>query len=198
MSSLLLFRNTIHFNYEDYLCDYDMSSSSVPLWYKWYSAVIPGFVATLTYIILVVTSVLLLVVAKKAASRHGGSLRGEGLITVLLTVAVMLISYVPVTIATAIWMLDVNHDTTTVWRVAHCLQYLNVMSNFFVYALTVRSFRFFLKQKSNQFISLLRFFPQRRHRNRVNISQASLPRQGLPDSGRQGLPDSRRQGLPIS
>ena len=158
--SLLYIRDTIHFSYIDYTCDYDYFSPSVPTWYIWYfliSLVVVGFLSCTT---LLVTSVLLLIVASRAASRHGETLRWEGVITVLLTVGVFFISYLPndVRIVTDFWGI-IKYSNTSIRVMIH-LTNLNIVANFFVYALTVRSFRHFLKNKISQLLFLIRLSTQ--------------------------------------
>ena len=115
------------------------------------------------YIAIIVTSVLLLTVARKSAARHGSTLRWEGVITVLLTVGVLLVSQLPYLLlfVVLVFKLLVPANLTAVRAVIH-LTSLNIMSNFFVYSLTVRSFRNFLKMKISLLISFLRPSGQQR------------------------------------
>jgi hypothetical protein len=45
---------------------------------------------------------------------------------------------------------------STVWRAINKLSFLNIMANFFVYSITIRSFRLFLKLKMSDLLTLLR------------------------------------------
>ena len=110
--------------------------------------------SVLSFTILIVTSVLLLIVASRAASRHGETLRWEGVITILLTAGVLLISYLPKSVIIVTMQLGVEYSNTTS-RVSHHLTSLNIMANFFVYSLTVQSFRNFLKTMLSEFLSLI-------------------------------------------
>ena len=152
---LVYVRDTIHFSYRGYDCDYDLSSRRVPTWFRSYGLV--GFIAgtTLPLAVLITTSVMLLVVARRAAGRLGGVLKWEGVVTVLITVVVFFVSYLPSgALIVAGVIAGVRYSSTTRRAVLY-LNYINIMSNFIVYALTVRSFRQFLKLKLSGMISLL-------------------------------------------
>ena len=97
-------------------------------------------------LVIIVSTVLILVKAKSVA------LRWQGVLTVVLTVAVYLVSYMP----TAVYSIAETYVPEAeppgffhvqFYRAADFLLYLNVMSNFYIYCLTVRSFRDFLKQR---------------------------------------------------
>ena len=145
-AKMIYLRDKIYFSYNDYECNYNISSPSLPTWYTWYFLIGFPAVTVLSHATLVVTSVLLLVVAKRAGTRHGTTLRWEGVVTVLLTVGVLLLSYLPLTALFVTWLLGASYSATT-WRAAATVQYLNIMANFFVYAISVSSFRHFLKSK---------------------------------------------------
>ena len=137
---------TIHFNYFNYQCTYNTSSSSRPTWSHWYEIVSFNLGSIVTYLILLVTSLQLLVTAGGVASRRGETLRWRGLVTVLLTVLVFLVSWVPLTALYLVMGLGLHVHHMTV-RAIFYLTYLNIMSNFFVYSISERSFRRFLKTK---------------------------------------------------
>ena len=101
-----------------------------------------GFLAML--VILVATNVLLLYKAKQAALRHRDSLRWQGILTVTLTAGVFLVSYVPDVVIIMIDSLTTVTVSSTTRRAMGFLENVNIISNFFVYCLTVRSFREFL------------------------------------------------------
>jgi hypothetical protein len=53
--------------------------------------------------------------------------------------------------------------SNTSWRVVNSLSFLNIMSNFFVYCLTLQSFRQFLKLKSSELlVRCLRWYTRQR------------------------------------
>ena len=164
--------DTLHFSYRVYNCGYNnLRSPSAPTWFGWYFLIAVGFITLLCYTILVLTSIILLVVAKRAGTRHGEELQWMGILTVLLTVGVLLLSYPPSLVVIVVGEVLGVHLSSTTWRAVAYLQYVNIMANFFVYAMTVRSFRQFLKLKINQMVSLLGFPSQQRQRPRQQQQQ---------------------------
>ena len=129
-------------------CWYD--ANFFPDWLIWYSIVMNGSITVLSFLIVIVSSVILLVVAKKAADRHGDRLRLAGISTVLLTVGVLLLSQIPYIVQ--------SYSVIPFRIMVACLSlaYLNIMANFFIYALTLHSFRTFLKLKIIQILSSVR------------------------------------------
>jgi hypothetical protein len=152
--NLYYLRKTLYFSYVDYDCDYNYSLSSIPTWYTIFVGFTLSTFSTIGYITLLVTSILLLIVARRTASRQGGSLRWEGITTVLLTVVVLLISYLPAS-AKAVASFFKIGISNTLEREVNTLSFLNIMANFFVYSLTVKSFRQFLKLKISELRVLL-------------------------------------------
>ena len=143
---MLYIRDTIHFRYQLYSCHYDPLSPSVPSWYLRYSLISLVTGSILSYTTLLLTSSMLLVVAKRTASLHGETLRWEGVTTVLLTVGVVVVSYLPGTVVRVTSLMGVPYSSSC-FRATYNLAELNVMSNFFVYSLTMRSFREFLRMR---------------------------------------------------
>ena len=141
-------RDTIHFSYSDYECNYSYRSSTrdIPIWYETYFLVLFPVIGVISYTTLIVTSLLLLIVARRVAREQNQTLRKEGVITVLLTVLVLFISYLPYSITFVAWLQGIQYSETA-WRAVCYVQYLNIMANFFVYCFTVRSFRQFLWKK---------------------------------------------------
>ena len=160
VGTLLYIRYTIYvylkyFRFEDYSCSYDYLSPTLPSWLPWYDPTSVTVLGIISYTTLIVTSVLLLIVASSAASRHGETLKWEGVITILLTAIVLLFSYLPVSVVMVAWIFGIELSNYTLRAIFH-LTNLNIMANFFVYSLTVRSFRIFLKIKISEFLSLMR------------------------------------------
>ena len=119
------------------------------------------------------TLVTLLIVAKKAANDHRERLKWEGVTTVLFTVGVFYVSYLPfVAFNLVLDILDYNADPR-IDRALLSLQYLNILANIFVYSLTIQSFRNFLKVKICQLFTLL--MPSTQLRQRQPQGQIPLP-----------------------
>ena len=154
---IFLIRDTIYFDYNTYLCSYNIISANAPSWFRMYNIITYFISSILSYLILIVTSILLLLAAKAVRSRNGGAVRLEGLITVLLTVGIYLISFMPK-------MLVYNGSlmgaylAPWIWKTVYFLCYLNITSNFYVYCITIKSFREFLKMKALQVISFVNCF----------------------------------------
>jgi uncharacterized membrane protein len=149
-------RKTVYFSYKEYNCEYDISSSSAPAWYPKYFVIIISINCILCYTTMIVTSSLILIVARRAAIRQRRSLRWEGVTTVLITAVVFLISYLPygaLVVTSAVVGVEYG---SALWRATNNLTYLNIMANFFVYCLTIRSFRLFLKLKISELLTLLK------------------------------------------
>ena len=127
-------------------------------YFVWFITII----GILSNIALVTTSIILLVVARRAGSRHGETVRWEGVITVLLTVGIYFLSSLPFSVVFGGMFMGLQYSNTTL-RAVLKLQNLNVMANFFIYSLTVRSFRRFFKTK---LLTMIRSCTQQRTRPR--------------------------------
>ena len=158
----------------DIVCWNDINT--FPDWLIFYFVINNCLITVLSFLIVLVSSVILLVVAKKAAARHGNRLRWEGISTVLLTVGVLLLSQIPY-IFQSYFNLILPNKMMVVFL---SLSYLNIMANFFIYALTLRSFRTFLKLKIIQILSSVRpaTIEQRTNaRTTPNLRKAPIPRE---------------------
>ena len=165
VGNMFYIRNTIHFSYRDYSCNYDYTSSSVPTWHVLSGLAFFYLFSFIGYTTLIITSTSLLMVAKRAASRHREPMRWEGVATVLLTVAVFLVSYLPWGVVFTTSILGMQYSSTVI-RAVFNLMKLNILANFFIYSLTVPSFRKFLKSKISHLLSSRRLsFPQRQRQN---------------------------------
>ena len=157
---LIVDRNDADFDYRVYFCNPNFSSE------VWKVLLPINFVVfcVLPIILIIVTTILLLVEAKKIVSRGanerqcGGYLKWQGIMTAVLTSCVYITSYLPVTVyfiaapfvgsESPFW--DMFH--TKFHRVAVSLTHTNVMANFFIYSLTVTSFRTFIRIKVQRMI----------------------------------------------
>ena len=183
----VLKRDTLYFTYKYYTCTYDISS--YPNWYAWYGRMLGAVYTMIPYPAVKVTSILLLVAARRTAARQGERVQLRGVLTVLLTVGVLLISFLPVTVVNVLEHgLKVMQSGKT-WRVVGFIQYLNIMANFFVYSLTIRSFRKFLKLK---LLSLLSFLGPTSERQRPLQLQRTFNQQAALGRGRPA--QQRQQG----
>ena len=134
---------SVFFTYYSYGCSYHFWSSNT-----WSSYLLP-----LLYILLVIlpmclvvtTSICLLIIAKKVASRRREDLKWQGITTTVLTAAVNCISWLP-QIVTQFLAMQVETSITS-WRVAVSFLHLNTICNFYIYCLSVTSFRNFVRSR---------------------------------------------------
>ena len=149
---LFFIRDTIHFSYDNYECSYLHDTISAPDWYRPFSIISFSSFSVLCYINLIVTSFLLILKAKTVRSRNGNTVRLEGLITVLLTVGIYLFSYLPFSVVFTTSLIGVNYGPM-IWRFLTFMLYFNIIANFYIYCITIRSFRDFLKMKISRVMS---------------------------------------------
>ena len=139
--------NTTFFSYVSYSCTFDYSLTRAPAWLQesaHYSMLIS---LAAIFIILPVSSALLLMEARKTAMRRRASLRWQGVVTVVMTTAVFIVSWIPnVLVGTTSLTLPVVYSIS-IWRTTQFLLNFNIMANFFIYTLTVPSFRAILREK---------------------------------------------------
>ena len=145
----LLVNNDVSFSYRGYLCDYVFSSE---IWHylRPFLAVLFLFIPTC---LVVSTTLCLLIEARKTVSRSRESLKWQGIVTTVLTATVFCLSLLPYFayyVGESIVSVDETSKSlfyTTFYRVAISLTSLNTISNFYIYCLTVSSFRAFIRSK---------------------------------------------------
>ena len=110
-------------------------------------------------VIVVVSAVLLLKEARKVVTATRDSLRWQGIMTVVLTATVNTISFLPLTVY-LIAEPFIDKDPSVpgpfykeFYRFSVAAMGFNILANFFVYSLTVTSFRNFLKSKFKEAFS---------------------------------------------
>ena len=153
---LAIDKDGVSFDYRTYFSIYRYTSS---LWNIFMPVtallflVIPG-------VTVVVCTVLILREARKVVRRTQENLRWQGITTVVVTAAVYIAAFLPYTIY---FMADpfVEKDPDKArpfhvdfLRVAIGIHELHILSNFFIYSLTVTSFRRFLVTKFNEILSV--------------------------------------------
>ena len=147
---LLVDKNDVIFDYRVYCCTYIYSAD---VW----TIFLPLNVLLLLLIpnlVIITSTILLLKEAKKVASRgtHGG-LRWRGIMTVVLTAAAYSLSVLPFAVYCVgePWVdkdpLKPGPFYLQYYRTASALLNINVLANFFVYSITVTSFRKWLKTR---------------------------------------------------
>ena len=150
----------IEFSYQTYNCQCSHSSNPWgPIWLT-FKFIAVGSLIFIANMVTIVSSVMLIIVAKRMADSGPGGLQWQGVMTVLLTVAV----YVATTLPVAVYFIGskfVREDPPGVFhiyffRFVVFSAYLNVVSNVYIYTLTLTSFREFLKsmiKKLSEFFS---------------------------------------------
>ena len=103
---------------------------------------------------MIAASLALIIIAKKSAARFRESIKWEGVATILATVVVFVITNMPLLVQ-GLRFNDIPtysiHDFRFSQFAVHLLT-LNIMSNFFIYCLTIRSFREFLRQETSEIL----------------------------------------------
>ena len=134
----------IFFSFRDYTCDYDFGMQDAPTWFQ-QTAFYFSFGGLFTaFILLILSSILLLVKAQLSALERGRSLRWQGVVTVTATTSVFLLSNLPWFSMSVLGVFANETFSVSTWRIVLFISNLNVMANFYVYSLTVQSFRTFL------------------------------------------------------
>ena len=136
-------KNNIYFDYSTYEIDFLHSDGN-----KTFS-LIKGSLYLLISAVIILTSVLTLCVLRKSqrvARRASACVRWQGILTVVLTATVFCISSLPYFVYFIAEPLMIEAKPV-VKRVVEYLSMFSIMSNFFIYNLTVPSFRRFLSDK---------------------------------------------------
>ena len=117
-------------------------------------------------LILISTSIYFLFKAIKAATEHSRTLPWQGISTVTLTSISLICSFSPYNII-RLTARENSDYSAIVWRTCLYLQNINIVSNFFIYSLTVKSFKEFLQAR---FRVVLSYFFQTRRDENVELS----------------------------
>ena len=100
------------------------------------------------------SNVMIIIIAKKITARGPGELQWRGVMTVLLTVAAFTVANLPGAICGAVsyFLKDAPTEMSQFWhfyffRIGYAIGSLNLMSNFYIYTLSLSSFRKFLNSR---------------------------------------------------
>ena len=133
---------SIHFCHVDYSCSYKFVNHTAHVAFFTFTSHLLLVSPILISILLLSTCLLLLCEARRTALRAREQLRWQGVLAVVLTAAVFFASFAPYFVVKTTNR-SVNYGISA-QRTVEFLQNINIMANFFVYSLTVRSFRRFL------------------------------------------------------
>ena len=158
--------DSVYFDYRKYSCTYDY-----PLLYKiigmpyGLGAVGVSFLPCLIVIGTTIPTVIYLIKASKTSRRVRGRIPWQGAITVVMTAIVFCLSNLPHFVYLVV--MDYKNSPkaelkepfhVNFFRVTYFLLFINTISNFYIYTLTIRSFRVFLSTKfqtvTSYFVSL--------------------------------------------
>ena len=144
--TFLVDKADIYPSYKDYQCSY-AATSEIWQWMKLFLAVAFIFVPTC---LVVASTIFILVIAKRFARRGCHSLKLQGTMAIVLTATVYCASFLPYVIFRVVESIlsDSDRDREDFlikfYRVVLAFISLNTISNFFIYSLTVVSFRRFV------------------------------------------------------
>jgi hypothetical protein len=133
------------------ICDSDFENelqenTSKNLIMKGIGILLPCFAVFL----MMVPTLFILIQGRKVSKRSRGKVRWQGIVTVVLTALVFCISYLPLAVYLIFKKFLEEGPSIHFKKVAFSLPMLNVLSNFYIYSLTVPSFRRFLSSKIKQ------------------------------------------------
>ena len=153
---LVLDRTDVHFDYRIYVCDYRFTAD---VWRTLLPIMSILYILAPNIIIITTTIPTLkyLLAARKSAQRVGGSVPWHGALTVVLTAIVFLISNLPM----SVYYIGANFVTDPIGpfrlhlhRISHYMSMINIMSNFFIYTLTIPSFRRYILSRGRSVVSV--------------------------------------------
>ena len=155
-------KDDVSFDYRTYSCEYGWQS---PMWTK-ITPVMFAALAVVPNAVMIITTIptlKYLVAARKSAERTRGSVPWQGALTVTLTAAVYCLSTLPVTvyligapfILTKAPTSEYPFHFHRLYRYGAYIAMINITSNFFIYTLTISSFRKYLREKTAMILTNL-------------------------------------------
>ena len=179
LSLLMIFlavdKSDVWFDYRSYACDFKFSKS---IW-KW---LIPAcslfFIVVPNSIVLIATLLLLIHLsrAKRITQRAGRKFRWKGIVCTIAVAAVYIISFLPYAMFRIIEVSLSDYNEmfhVYFYKITLSFTNFNIISNFFIYSLTVPSFRHFLLFKVGQLreriVTMTNFLSTSRHEDNVQI-----------------------------
>ena len=150
---LMVDKDDIELDYRVYSCQYMYTHD---IW-KTLLPIMITIMMLIPNIVIVATTVPILVIARRYARRFGESIHWQGALPLALTAVVYCISTLPLFVyfIGSKFVLD-SKFKIEYYRISAYLATINIMSNFYIYALTINSFRGFLLFKIVSFTNLFR------------------------------------------
>ena len=147
----------IGFTYNSYTCV--MLSSAIIRKYaalRYFFVILDLIAPTFVTSIATIPTLAYLVAARKSAQRVRANVPWQGALTVVLTAVMCCLSTLPKIIYIILTTVDKKFGNIKIARTAQFLMVINIMSNFYIYTLTIRSFRKFLHSLVASFMSRIR------------------------------------------
>lgn len=143
----------VFFDYRVYACNFNFSTpftETVRQVTSFICLSLPsGFV--------VFSTVWLLMIARRITKRSYGNMKWQGILTAVGVATAFLISFVPYTVYHFLSAQFDNDPKSIFHRIADGCLYLNTISNFYIYSLTIPSFKQFLLSKTKQILPFLEY-----------------------------------------
>ena len=155
---LIVDKNNIAFDYTTYNCEY-MHQADVWMKISPILAVITLFIPNIVILATTIPTLKYLATAWKSARRARASLPLQGTLTVALTATIYCIATLPMFIFFIIKEDPLIQASNTslfqvrFHRIASFMGIINIMSNFYIYTLTIKSFRAFLSSRISSLLS---------------------------------------------
>ena len=146
---LVINKSDVGFDYKTYTCDYMFTEQDVWESLRPLIAILNLFAPTTIIVATTVPTLKYIADARQTAKRARGSIPWQGAVTVSLTAVVCCVAILPSVVLNVGGSFLVNTGDLKLQftRVAKFLLSINIMSNFYIYTLTVKSFRQFLLHK---------------------------------------------------
>ena len=143
----LVEKNNVTLTDAEYECSFS-EETPTPALYFLFTTGLGTLMPCIIVVLATIPTLKIVIKGRKVSERSGGEIRWQGIATVLLTAVVFLAANLPY--VTWIYYEQFNSQSPSVQftRVAVSLPALNIMSNFYIYCLTVPSFRRFLVSKT--------------------------------------------------
>ena len=166
----------IEFEYKTYTCDSMHYSRD---WFKQEAGLffvsLNMYVPMCAILLATIPTLVYLVAAKKSAQRARGNIPWRGALAVVLTAIICCLSTFPTIIFEKLTAMDKKKfGNIKIARAAQFLLIVNIMSNFYIYTLTIRSFRRFLQSRLTTFISTLTTLMSKFRRANADVAPASV------------------------
>ena len=133
------------FDWRVYMCQMAFSAA---IW-TWLKPLITVIYSIIPNVLVTTSTIRLLVLAKQAAARRNKNVNLQGVVTIILIAVIYHVSLLPFTIyhiAESIIVDKTSFLHKEFYRISISFLSFNVISNFFIYSLTIESFRHYLCQ----------------------------------------------------